>query len=297
MRFRKRANPTQNTAPQLPGEALGRSDFLLSVTPTTDSEHPPSSGRGSAREHFRHPHITLKVSMADPHGARIADMNRLDRFDLRHALVMSTGPKHYIEELTFKTEENHQKLPKLDQFDGEPAEILADFFAQLPNLRQVNLQMLWSPAQALFLDVLAIQPQLQLTQLVIHAPTYKPAQQMIQVLDTFAPTLRWMNISCQKFSADDWQLLFTHILDKMQLQGLGGKYWYVSIGPGLQDHRLLVKSKSVWTSPDHEPMREEFYVIDNQEASMMRGELGVRAGADRMIRLLEGVKESEEMEE
>lgn len=174
MRFRKRANPTQNTAPQLPGEDLGSSESSFSVAPITDSEHPPTSGRVSAREHFRHPHITLIVSLADPHSARIADTDRLDRFDLRHALVMSTGPKHYIEELTFKTEENHQKLPKLDQNDGEPAEILADFFSQLPNLRKVNLQMSWPPAQALFLDVLATQPQLQLTQLVIHAPTYKP---------------------------------------------------------------------------------------------------------------------------
>ena len=297
MRFRKRANPTQNTAPQLPGEVVGRSESSLSVAPITDGEHAPASGRGSAREHFRHPHISVKVSLADPHSARIADMDRLDRFDLRHALVMSTGPKHYIEELTFKTEEDHQKLPKLDQNDGEPAEILADFFSQLPNLRRVNLQMLWSPAQALFLDVLAAQPELQLTQLVIHAPTYKPSQQMIQVLDTFTSTLRWMNISCQKFTADDWQLLFTHIRDNMELQILDGKLWYVSIGPGPQDHRPLVKSKSVWSSPDHEPMREEFYVIDNVEASRMRGEIGVRAGADRMIRLLDGVEESEEMEE
>ncbi|PPJ52305.1 hypothetical protein CBER1_09255 [Cercospora berteroae] len=297
MRFRKRANPTQNTAPQLPGEVLGRTESSLSVVLTTDSEHPPASGRGSAREHFRHPHIALKVSQADPHSARIADMDRLDRFDLRHALVMSTGPKHYIEELSFKTEENHQKLPKLDQRDGEPAEILADFFSQLPNLRRVNLQMSWPPAQALFLDVLAAQPQLQLTQLVIHAPTYKSAQQMTQVLETFAATLRWLNISCQKFSADDWQLLFTHIRDNMQLEILDGKHWHLSLGPGPQDHRLLVKSKSVWSSPDHEPMKQEFYVIDNVEASKMRGELGVRAGADRMVRLVEGVKESEEMEE
>ncbi|KAM3418262.1 hypothetical protein BST61_g4263 [Cercospora zeina] len=303
MSSHKQIDVTKDIMQQLPGELVahiasyaGKKELnnLRLASYVTEQK----SNIEFAKQSLRPLRINLRVDKGGLGEENTTSLDRFDCSDIEAAIkfIDRNDRSNFVQDVVIRDVVDYRKFsefqcctkplsPSEDIGSSEAAKLLNTFFSKLTSLRNVSLCLGWQPSIALIMHVLSCQPQLRLTSLTISHGWFSNVGVISPVLSLFKQSLRSLHFTRTGMSRRAWRKLFEHIRDDLQIEDFTDERWIATPqGKDLIGH--LTYSKDV--SPND--LQTESYLIAPLLTSVvMKGRLGVKMGAEKMLELVEPV--------
>ncbi|PPJ53897.1 hypothetical protein CBER1_04611 [Cercospora berteroae] len=304
MSSHKQIDVTQDIMQQLPGEVVAH---IASFTEKKELDNlrlvshdaEAKSDIEFAKRNLRHLRIKITLKMGGQLASKYhTDLRRIDCSDIEAAIkiIDDNNRGSFVQDVTFGTILDWSKAPAID-LSGEPqtpdqqgietskaARLLNTLLSKLTSLREVSLYLAWPPVIEILMHVLRCQPQLPLTSMTFCHGCFCDDGNSLAVISLFAPTLRSLHFIDAGVSRQGFYKLLEHIRDgKMQLEEFtdDASMLVNHCSHYLIDDGLLASSKDLGF---HDP-EGEYYDLQPQSA-IMKGRIGVKKGAEEMLRLM-----------